>query len=190
MARQVNWYLNGWVYDTVAQKGHVKKVLVYKGAYYSFNLSTKGLRILKAGYLLLALTIYVVFYLFATNGSQGAETFYSGIPGMLSIIPFIYLGMGVFCLMFAKDKMTYRSYYASVKRITYSARASIILLGLCILGEILFIALHASGTNYDMNAELQRLLGALFCAAAAGAALYLQKRFPVSIASAPNDQKP
>ncbi len=184
MARHINWFMDGWEYNTVDHSGKIKRELVYKGAYYSLNLSSKGFRYLKAGYLLMTLAIYAVFLLFSSNGSQGGETFYSGLPCMLSIIPFIYLGMGVFCLMSAKDKMTYRSYYASIKRMTYSARLTAALLGLSVLGEVLYIVIHASDSDIHMNLELQRLFGALFCVAVTGAMLYLQKKFPVSIVGA------
>lgn len=183
MARHINWYLNGWVFDNVEQKGQVRRVLVYRGAYYGFSLSDKGLRSLKAGYLLLTLATYAVFFLLSMNGSQGGETFYSGVPGMMTIIPFIYLGMGVFCFVFTKVKMTYRAYYASIKRIIYSSRVAIVLLGLCTMGEVLFIAIHASDPDFHLNVELQRLFGVLFCTAATGVMLFLHKKFPISIVS-------
>lgn len=180
MARHVNWYMDGWEYKEDKQGG-MKRTLVYTGPYYSFNLSERGLLKLKAGYLMLTLALFCVFLLCATRDSGGGKAFYSGVPTMFATVPFMYLGMGVACLLPAKSSMTYRSYYASVKRITYSTRFAIALLGLGTLGRVVYIALNLSGGMLDLRLELLCLLGEVFCLADIAVMFYLLRRFPVII---------
>lgn len=186
MARHVNWYLDGWEYRQDS-KGGKKRTLVYTGPYYSFNLSARGLIKLKAGYLLLTLALFSVFLICETRSTGGGMAFYSGVPTMLAIVPFIYLGMGVSCLMPAKSEMTYRSYYASMQRIIYSTRLSIALLGLGALGRLVHIALSLSGGTLDLRLELLCLLGEIFCLADIGVIFYLRRRIPATIVTKSNN---
>ncbi|MGI5971136.1 MAG: hypothetical protein ACOX7P_05355 [Oscillospiraceae bacterium] len=180
MARYVNWYWDGWKMKTVLnEKGRKKRIFVYEGEYYSFNLAPRSLMLLKAIYLILTAALFTVFILSSIVGAPSGEAFYSGGPAMLTIIPFIYLFMGVFSLIPVKEKMTYRSYYASMKRIKYSTRFAIAFLAASVIGQIVFLALNR--LNGQLWPELWRLFGSLFCIAVLGAMFYLRHRFPANM---------
>ena len=182
MARQINWYMNGWEYHNTKDKhGKNKRVLTYKGVYYSFNLSARGLAALKACYLALALALYMAFILYSTGKAKSGGALYSGFPGMMTIIPFIYLGMGVFCLLLTKRNMTYRAYYASIKRITYSNRIALALMGVSILGRIIYTAVNFSAGTTDLRPELFGFSYGGACIALIGGLLFLSNRFPAVI---------
>ena len=180
MARQVNWFLNGWEYaDTCGRSGKKRRVMVYKGAYYSFGLTARGLALLKTGYLVSTLALFAAFWIYSTDQTRSGAAFYSGVPCMLAIIPFIYLGMGVFCLTIAKSDMTYRSFYASVKRIKYSAIISVALVGVSVLGRVVYIVIHSVE---ELRGDIAGLAPGVFCVAVLGALLFMHRRFPVGVA--------
>lgn len=168
-----DWYFRGWENQT---DGQGKKRLVYVGEYYSFPGGTKALKA-PCGALTAALTVlYLVVALFP---SAGGMWHVAAIPQLLTLIPLIYLIMGAVCLARAPERLTYRDYHASWRRLGRSAIGCAVTTGAMVAVELVYIFLSID-TQAAIWPELLYLLGELGCAAISGGLLWFIKKHPCS----------
>lgn len=151
-----DWYFQGW---ERREDENGKSAMVYTGEYYTFPGGLSGAKppclLMTAG--LLALYLLVAFF-----PSEGGMWHFAAIPQLLELIPLIYLVMGGFRLLRAKEPMTFRDWYASLRRMETSALWSSVLTAFMAAMEIIYILFIAAGAS--MPAEPLYLLGEAGCA--------------------------
>ncbi len=178
-----SWYFEG--YKTVEQprkngKG-ARRVLVYVGEYYGLPGGKPVQNRLKLQTALDAL-VCVAAYLYAqlTPGEGGMNRFV-GLPGILALVPMIFLLIGLFNFLTAGEKWEIRVYYAGYRRMARWGIAQAILLGLWTLVEAGFVVMNLS----QFLAELHYLLGALVSLAAALRLVFLVRKHPAAVVQGP-----
>lgn len=149
-----DWYFQGW--ERRETPGGKTK-LVYTGETYTFP---GGAGPVKKRCLLLALPLIVLFGAVALLPSPGGMWRVASIPQLLELIPIIYLVMGLFRLLLAKEPMTYRDWYASWRRLGVAAAASAVLTAAMLLAEIVYIVRYVDGA---VGAEILYFLEELAC---------------------------
>ena len=178
MARNVNWYFEGWKKDReVSASGKEKTVWKYQGVYYEFQMDGRQRTLMKAGYTGLSVLLIGLWVLFSFLPGAGRENaFYVGAPWFLQIISFMYLIVGLFGIWRSGEKMTYRDVCAGYYRIRYVKWILLILQIICLSGEIVFlIAFHP---YISVGAELLWLFGAALCLLLLIGIFILHRKFP------------
>lgn len=131
-----DWYFDGYEGRKIVDaRGRSRSTLIYTGEYYGFARGQNPRPIKLA--CLAASLVYLIGYLFnALNNSGTAQTFYVGLPLMLSMVPGIYLLIGTGCFLPTKEEMTVRACYASLRRMDRSLRFLVPMLGISVLGGL------------------------------------------------------
>ena len=91
--------------------------------------------------------------------------------------------------MIANRHMTYRAYYASMKRIIYSTRIAFVLISVSVISRIIYIMIHIHEEALGLPSEVYGLFYGAICIADIGAMLFLTHRFPVGIVEKNGDNK-
>ncbi|MBP1736334.1 MAG: hypothetical protein H6Q60_215 [Oscillospiraceae bacterium] len=187
MGKAQNWYLQGWEYeDRLGEKRtNPRRVLVYKGDYYSFRLSSAGLKRLKVCFLcltLVLLTVYIAGFFLNARRFLFAP---AGIPYSLAIIPLIYLVIGVCSLLTAKEPLTYRAYFGAVKRTRWAADFGAALLAVAVVGQIIYLFQYGAG----WAADDWFLAGNILCTVLLTIMLLLFRRFPAKLLPQKNEKR-
>ncbi len=129
-------------YETVVTKdeeGHEKKIAVYRGDYFEFELDEQGIARFKKNCSLLLTAIVILHVCGGFVGNRGMYQFYVAIPYVLVFFPLFYMAAGV--LRLPKEKRKYRRDEIGLS-FNLMKTASIVLmifLGIGVLGEIMFI---------------------------------------------------
>ena len=169
-----DWYFRGWEYqESVEPGGRSGGRLVYTGEYYSFGVSGDKLRRLKKRYALLTAALLLCYVLCSLDTPTGSRSLWGGAC-ILTIIPLMYLLMGISCLLRAKPKMTYRDRHLSWFRIHYSSMAAALLLAIAAAGEAIYILRLAT----PPAADIRWLAGQLLSLILSLAILIISCRFP------------
>lgn len=174
MTRRENWYFRGWECRTcIGKNGRAGKELVYIGEYYTFRLEQQALTRLKTVYGGITAALLVCYVLSSLELPAGSRTLWGGAC-ILTIIPLMYLTMGMVNLFRTPLEMTYRDVHASWNRIHYAAMFSTILLGIAAIGEAIYIVKLETAPA----ADLRWLVGQVVCLSCSAAILWLSLRFP------------
>lgn len=133
------------------ENGRQKSKLVYIGKYYELELETEELiQFKKTSFLLL--TIIVVFHIgsgFLSN--RGMYQLYVALPYALAFFPLIYLTEGIIRLPKEKRKYRHDEIGNSFDRMRTSIYFLIALLGIALLGEIVFLMLFSDKVQRPMD---------------------------------------
>lgn len=175
-----DWYLEGWEKRTVNENGKDKVTLVYVGQYYGYSLKKDQMKKLKLAHAVLALLIAAFFVATALVDPENYEQYFVGLPFLLVMIPYMPYFVGVVLVISSKEKMTYRDFYASYRRIDFYAKAMFILLCVAAAGGLVsvFLALFGSAGRELIGPRLLWLLCDALCALCCAAVLWLQRRYP------------
>lgn len=168
-----DWYFRGWERQP---DGQGKTKLVYVGEYYRFPGGVKRPKIV-CGALTAALT--ALYLIVALRPTAGGMWHIAAIPQLLALIPLIYLIMGAVCLAFAPEKLTYRDYHASWRRISRSAVGCVVITGAMAAVELVYIFMSIGGQT-ALGPEFIYLLGELGCLALSLCLLLFVKKHPCS----------
>jgi hypothetical protein len=124
---------------TTDEKGREIKKPVYRGDHFEVSLDENGLRQLKNRGLLLVAAIVVLQVGGGFLGNQGMNQLYISLPYAFVFLALFYLAEGV--LRVPKEKRPYRrdEIGLSFDRIKTASSILMILLGVGILGEIIFL---------------------------------------------------
>lgn len=184
MERKQNWYMQGWEYaESISDTGKQKRVLRYVGEYYAVTASKTKVILLKSVCALSVLLLGLIFYgLSSANIAVGRMTYAHG-PYLLTLIPLIYLVIGVVCFFCAPRKMTYRTYYGSVLRIKRASTAVLILTAASFLGNAarLAYAFFARNAGIAWRWEMIWMGGLLFSAILSAVIWGMLARLPIDI---------
>lgn len=154
--RERDWYFQGW---ERRQDASGKTALVYTGEYYALPEGAKRPKAVCTALAAALLGLYLAAALLPTKGGMWRV---AAIPQLLELIPLIYLAMGVVCLLCAPKKMTFRSWYASWRRIGRAARWSAVFTALMAAAQIVFLLSGAAASAVKESLYLTAELG---CAA-------------------------
>lgn len=156
-----DWYLEGWSRERVEENGKTRTVWKYTGEYFRYDLTSKGLKLLKTAYAALTVLLLAMWFWLSMVRVASREFFFVGAEWFLCIIPFMELLLGVGCFLPVRERMTYRAMYGSYKRCVYGSRCLLVLLCLTVAGEVVFLALY--GGRVYLPREIVWFLGVLGC---------------------------
>lgn len=183
MKHRGDWYFEGYEGRSVpGADGRPRRRLVYTGEYYGFARGGNALR--RKLLYTLAVAVYLLCYtLNALSSAETARIAYIGMPVMLSVVPAIWLVLGLVCFWPAGEEMTARVLYASLRRMRRALWVMTPLLAVgavgCVIRFIPRPALLSSG------AELLYLLCTIGAFGADCFVLVLLRRDPVVVVRDP-----
>ncbi len=158
-SRENNWYNRNWVVQRRAgQKG--RGTYIYVGTYYDLQPKEQRLR-LRVTVAVSTIILVVVYLLLALSDTQGSTSSYVGYPCAFGILPLLYYCMGAFWYAYTGEKMTYRRYHASEKRLKTAGCLGLICMVITGVGELVFIVLHLGQIHF--TSEMLYLIGVVIC---------------------------
>ncbi len=131
-----DWYLQDWEMRTIEKNGKKKMDYVYVGHYYGYSLEKNDLIKLKLAHIAPALLLPVIYIIAAVIGQENYEQFFVGMPFLFAMIPYMPYFVGVVILVYTKERLTYRDYFASYQRIDFWIKALLILFIIATLGSL------------------------------------------------------
>ena len=137
--------------DSEDENGHKKSELAYIGKYYELELDTPELiRFKKISFLLLAfIAIFHIGSGFLSN--RGMYQLYVALPYALAFFPLVYLTEGILRLPKEKRKYRHDEIGNSFDRMRTSIYFLIALLGIALLGEIVFLMFFSDKVQRPMD---------------------------------------
>lgn len=178
LERRNSWYLRGWEQREIPEPGGRKRVdWVYTGAWYDFPADAPRLKIkvTLAVALAILLAVYVTISLCPALGNR---TGYVSYPCFAAVIALLYDVLGTFWLVVTPEKMTYRRYHASARRLRGACAAGAILMGLTAAAEAVCMVSRFAEISRVWDPCL--LIGALICAGQYGIGWRTLQKYPVT----------
>jgi len=148
---------------------------VYKGDYYCYDMPPQKLVRMKIIYAVLALFSAAAYVSMGFLNVGSSRVLYVALPYAAMFLPMAFMGADVFKIITAKEKMTQKAYNHSVVQLKGVTIAVMILAGLSLAGDVLFLAINGI---YAMNNEIIYILGCLLIVAVNIVFLHLQRKFP------------
>ncbi len=160
-----DWYFTGYQCEKIPKKNGrgMTRIYTYSGEYYGYGEEGKESGKVKRGYALFGAWILISYLLAAFSNATGNKIPYIGVTFLFALIPLFYFCVGVGYAMMQKEKMTYRGYYGSYKRILRSAKAMLVILVIPCALEIIFLINHYE--YYLQGNEIRFLCHMLLCMA-------------------------
>ena len=121
------------------EKGREKKKAVYRGNYYEVKIEKISLTRFKWYNIILFVIILAVQIAGGFINNQGMYRFYITLPYVAAFLPLYFIAMGVFRLPKEKRKFRRDEVDLSFKRIKKASTFLLILFGMGILGEVIFL---------------------------------------------------
>ena len=140
--RDVDTYFAGYEKQETVDPvtGRKKTEYIYRGDYYIFSTAEKEFSRFRLGSLLRVLGATALFAAAHGLGPRGSVTTYIGIPALLSIIPLVYLWMGLVVLLRTpKPKMTMRQYCFGLERMENVLWILLVLWAVAGGGELVYL---------------------------------------------------
>ncbi len=136
-----DWYFTGYRCQKVAKKNGKgwTRIYIYEGEYYGYGSEGEDCRKVKGGYALFGTWILLTYLLAAFSNAVGNKISYIGVTFLIALLPLLYLAAGLICALLQKQRMTYRGYCISYKRILRSAKMMIGILWIPLLLESIFL---------------------------------------------------
>ena len=186
MARRGSWFFEG--YETVIQtdaKGREKKILVYRGEWYGLGLDRAGLSRVKAAMAALTLVLTAMFLLLSFRPTTGGMERWVGLPLLLTLIPLIFLWIGMVNFLLAKDKWEIRTYYAGYRRLGRCILPAAILLAVSTVADVVYAV---RGGSLAIMAESTYLAELLVCLLCLWGLWTIRSRYPAQVVEGPDVQ--
>lgn len=130
------------IISTVDENGKEKETKIYKGDYFEISLSNDNLLHYKRLCLILTVAILLLHTIGGTIDNLGMRNFYVILPYVIVFLPLVYMAEGVLKLPKEKRKYKREEVELSFKRIKTTSSALIVLFGITLIGEILFLFLN------------------------------------------------
>jgi hypothetical protein len=161
-------------------KGH-RRSLVYCGEWRGVAGGQKTLNRVKLLCASVTAGLIAAYFYIGLNPSAGGMDRYVAAPGIVALVPMIFLVIGVVNLLISKEKWERRVYYSGYRRIRNSTVCLLIFISLSFVAECVYIALHPD----EFAGEFKYAAGLVFCIACACALLAIQRKYPVVIVEGP-----
>ena len=153
--RDVDTYFAGYEKREITNPvtGRKKTEYIYRGDYYIFSTPEEEFRRFRVGSLFRVLAATALFAAAHALGPRGTVTLYIGIPALLSIIPLVYLWMGLVVLLRTPTpKMTIRQYCFGLERMENVLWMLLILWAVAGGGELVFLLIKRLFTAGELLA--------------------------------------
>jgi len=121
------------------EKGRDKKVAVYRGNFFEVNLDEKQLILLRKRSILLFLIVVALQIAGGFVANRGMYAFYVALPYVFAFLPLYYLGTGIFRMPTRKRKYHREEVGLSFERAKKANRFLLIILGVGVIGEIIYL---------------------------------------------------
>jgi len=145
------------------EKGREKKAAVYQGKYFEITVDEESLSKFRRNCLLLGALIILAHVVSGFLANQGMYNFFVSLPYVFSFLPLYFLAAGILRLPAKKRKLRRDEIGLSFERMKSASTYLLVLLGIGVVGEIIFLVWFMEGWNVLEYAFL--LLGLLTAAA-------------------------
>jgi hypothetical protein len=177
-----SWYFEGYQREQqLRTDGTTRSVLVYRGEYYGFPQGLEQQKKLKRQTTIAVVLCYLAYFYAQLTPAAGGMYRFVALPGILALVPILFLSIGMVNFWMAKEKWEVRVYYAGYRRVTRWGIALLVLLGIWTAVEIGYLVVHLS----LFLSELHYLLAALVSVAAAAWLVYLVRKYPAVVIEGP-----
>jgi hypothetical protein len=178
-----SWFFDGYtrVEQPTKDGAGTRQVLVYTGEYYGLPGGAEGLRTVKRQSVIATVLCLLAYFYAQFFPSSGGMYRLVALPGILTLVPMMFLLIGLGNFLFAKTEWEIRVYYAGYRRMARWAIAQAVLLGLWAAAEIVYVALHLS----LFGEELPYLMAALVSVAANLWLVLLTRAHPAVVVRGP-----
>lgn len=132
------------------EKGRERKKAVYRGNYYEVEIDKISLKKFKWYNIILFFLILVLHISAGFINNQGMYRFFIALPYVAAFLPFYFMATGIFRLPTDKRKFRRDEVDLSFIRVKKASTYLLILFGMSILGEIIFLIFFA---NNDYQLE-------------------------------------
>lgn len=153
-------------YETIIEtdeRGREKKVAVYRGDYYAIDAEEKDIKKFRRNSLILIVGIIMLHIAGGFVDNPGMYAFYVALPYVIIFLPLYFMMAGGLRLPGEKRKFRRDEIGLSFERAWKSNRFALILLGVVLIAEIVFLIWFARGEILRevafMAAELFALIG-------------------------------
>jgi hypothetical protein len=183
MRKAGNRFFDGYRAELVPKengKGY-RKELIYCGEWYGVKGGQKALGRIKLFCALPTAGLIAMYFYIGLNPSPGGMDRIVAAPGVVALVPMIFLVMGVINLLISKEKWERRVYCSGYRRIRNSSVCFLICIALSFVAECVYTALHAD----KFAGEFGYSAGLVFCAACACALLAIRKKYPAEVLQGP-----
>jgi hypothetical protein len=183
MRQKGSWYFEGYqrVEQLKKDGSGTRQVLVYTGEYYGLPGGAEALRAVKRQSVITTILCLLPYFYAQFFPSSGGMEHLVALPGILALVPMMFLVIGLGNFLFAKEQWEIRVYYAGYRRMSRWAIAQAVLLGLWALAELVYLALHIS----LFAEELPYLAAALVSTAANLWLVRLTRKHPAVVVKGP-----
>lgn len=156
-------------YETVvtrSEEGGEIETFVYRGDYFQLSLEDDQVKRFKTTSLLLLAFLAVVHVAAGFINNAGMRQFFVSLPYVIALLPMYYLAMGAFRLPGDNRKMRRDEKDYSIGRMKTASLALLILVGLAVIGEALYLLLNAGTGQWGLELQFLALEGLAVAAAA------------------------
>jgi hypothetical protein len=126
------------------EKGREKKKAVYRGNYYEVDITKLNLKQFKWANIIFLVIILASQIAGGFINNQGMYRFYIALPYVAAFLPLYFLIMGIFRLPNEKRKFRRDEVDLSFKRVKKASTFLLILFGMSVLGEVIFLIFFAN----------------------------------------------
>lgn len=174
-----SWYFDGYkaVMEPRKDGRGSRRVLIYQGEWYGFRDTQAAQRRRKWKCALLSLVSIGAFLVAQFTPEFGGRNVWVALPGILAIIPMMFLLIGLFNYLLSKEKWEKRVYYAGYRRLLRSSAVQTVLLGLWLAMEVLYVTINRTLFHY----EIHYLLAAMLSFGTSFGLVLLIRRHPVGV---------
>jgi len=155
-------------YDLVEsedEKGRLKKIVVYRGDYFTLNLDESQIRGMKWNFILI---FFVLLGLHVGGGfvsNLSMYKIYVALPYTAAFFPLLYLATGVFRLPSQKRPYRREEIGLSYDRIISTSRLYLIFMAIGLLGGIIYLIFFSNGQDLGREAIFFLLIAAAMLSA-------------------------
>ncbi len=130
---------------TEDEKGREKKTAVYRANYFKIDISEGELRKFRRNTIVLLIAIALLHLGAGFVANLGMYAFYVALPYAISFLPMYYMGSGILRLPKAKRDYRRDEVGLSFERLKKSAILLIAILGVGVIGELVYIIAFSDG---------------------------------------------
>ena len=131
------------------ENGNETKKVVYRGAYFDINLDKPGLRKYQRDCLLLLAAIIALDVGAGFSSSRGMYQFYVVLPYVITFLALYYLAAGILRLPDKTQNLRHDEADLSFNRINKASSFLLVLLGITVIGEVVFLLFFTSLGNIE-----------------------------------------
>lgn len=151
-------------YDLVEaedDKGRVKKTVVYHGDYFHLNYEESQIKKFKWEFILLFVALLALHISAGLVNNPGLNQLYTALPYTASFFPLIFLAAGILRIPYKKGPYRIEEVDLSYQRIVNTSRFYMILMGIGVLGILIYLIFVSNGQTLGREAiYISLVLGA------------------------------